>query len=135
MIIDSCIHINSNKPAALLYLDSLGVDDNAIKFIVATHWHDDHIRGLSDLIEKYSEAQFCCSMAMSTDEFIANVETFGARDINTVTSGVREIYRALRLIRGKGPKRAIANRSLFVVDGENSGHGRRYEVSAYSGPS
>lgn len=51
IIIDSCIDSDTGSPAAITYLEGLGVDPGeAVKVIVATHWHDDHIGGISTLL-------------------------------------------------------------------------------------
>ena len=48
MIVDSCIDNVSAGPASLRYLRDLGIDPaRQVKWILTTHWHDDHIRGLS----------------------------------------------------------------------------------------
>lgn len=42
--IDSCVD-SHGRPQALEYLEGIGVDPAiAVRMIVATHWHDDHIR-------------------------------------------------------------------------------------------
>ena len=48
VIVDSCI-TDAREPQALDYLLSIGVDPAAaVTLIVATHWHDDHIRGMAN---------------------------------------------------------------------------------------
>jgi hypothetical protein len=69
-IVDSCIARGSNEPVALEYLRSL--KNNAvdgIRLIIATHWHDDHIRGLSTLLRQAPNALFACSGALDKDIF------------------------------------------------------------------
>ena len=49
VIVDSCIDQDDN-PVALKYLNEIGIDlAQNVNLIVATHWHDDHIRGLGRL--------------------------------------------------------------------------------------
>ena len=48
VLVDSCGR--ANAPAALEYLGTLGVDPaEAVKLIVASHWHDDHVRGIEQM--------------------------------------------------------------------------------------
>ena len=52
MIVDSCLARSTKEPAALDYLQEIGVDVSAnVRFVVSTHWHDDHIRGLAKVYE------------------------------------------------------------------------------------
>jgi glyoxylase-like metal-dependent hydrolase (beta-lactamase superfamily II) len=63
MLVDSCIAEGEALPPSLTYLDDLGVDPSAVALVVATHWHDDHIRGLSTLVDECKRARFYCSAA------------------------------------------------------------------------
>ena len=64
VIVDSCIN-HEGKPRALEYLESIGVNPaQGVDLIVATHWHDDHIRGMAKLVEVCSKANFCCTNAL-----------------------------------------------------------------------
>jgi glyoxylase-like metal-dependent hydrolase (beta-lactamase superfamily II) len=59
MIVDSCIDHASKQPSSLKYLHSIGVDPSeSVKLIVATHWHDDHIRGLATIVDTCKVAQY-----------------------------------------------------------------------------
>ena len=42
---------------------------SAVELVVATHWHDDHVRGLSDVLAQTEQASFACSAALRTEEF------------------------------------------------------------------
>lgn len=47
IVVDSCID-DEKEPRALRYLEGLGLDPaRAVALIVATRWHDDHIRGMA----------------------------------------------------------------------------------------
>jgi beta-lactamase superfamily II metal-dependent hydrolase len=74
VVIDSCT--TNGVPAALSYLSAIKVDPStAIKWIVITHWHDDHCRGLSKLIAAAPSATLCVASALTEREFL----TFRAR--------------------------------------------------------
>lgn len=50
MVIDSCLTRDSRRPVALEYLDALGVEvEIAVRLIVVSHFHDDHIQGIAEV--------------------------------------------------------------------------------------
>ena len=52
IVVDSCQSSQNSSPIALDYLRSLNKDPAlCVGLIVATHWHDDHIRGLNELVQ------------------------------------------------------------------------------------
>ena len=117
-LVDSCIE-SSGDPVALTYLDRLGVAPSAVKLVVATHWHDDHIRGMSRLVEECSEATFCCSAALNKREFLAAVGAIQSRHMTAIGSGVRALHCVLNLLKDRGvtPRFAMGNR-LVMADGD-----------------
>lgn len=71
MIVDSCRSGKEGCPAALEYLERIGVNiEHDVRLIVATHWHDDHIRGLATLVKRATNAEFICSAALRCEEFL-----------------------------------------------------------------
>lgn len=105
MIVDSCLNKN-RRPVALDYFNTLKVNVGAsVKLLVASHWHDDHIRGLGDVYAAASSAEVVASAAFRAKEFFLLV---GAMQENSFmdTTGVHEWTRVLRLVgerRGKEP--------------------------------
>ena len=82
LIVDSCIHPESSLPAALDYLFQLKVDVNeAVKLVVATHWHDDHIRGISGVFNACQSAELVISGALQVDEFLKLVALYQDRQV------------------------------------------------------
>ena len=119
IIVDSCID-NRGDPRALGYLESIGVDPSqAVGLIVATHWHDDHIRGMSRLVEVCDRAVFSCAAALCTKEFLAAVRVWGGRHVTPDGSGVREIHDVLTKLnsRARQPVFALANRLIHSQGG------------------
>jgi hypothetical protein len=110
IIIDSCISKDSKEPVALEYLASIGVDAaKGVVAVVVTHWHDDHIKGISKIAEKCSAATFFISAALMTaknalkfqtmvlDSAVSRLANLNA-DSN---SGVKEFKELLEIIRSR----------------------------------
>lgn len=97
-IVDSCVDKSTGQPRALQYFDELGVDPStSVRFIVATHWHDDHVRGLADLLESCETAEFWLSDALRSDEFLRVVKARGKRTLLSI-SGASEMERVLEIL-------------------------------------
>ena len=121
VIIDSCIGL-TGRCAPIEYLEQLGVDlRSSVIQIVATHWHDDHVRGLGELIDKCDSAQFVCSDALRNNEFLQLVNTY-LRASEREESGVAEFGRVIKVLEKRsrnrastyvGPKWAVAERTLL----------------------
>lgn len=130
IIVDSCLNKASKRPAALEYLESIGADLALVKLIVATHWHDDHVRGLAALVEACPHADVCISAFLTNEEFLTTVFAHDERPLTAVTSGVREMRRVLDLRRGRRVIRAVADRRILQIP--ELSHGKECEVWALS---
>jgi len=63
VVIDSCLD-GSKNPVSLEYLTQIGVEPSgAIKAVIATHWDEDHIRGMTSILQRCPDAEFCCAGA------------------------------------------------------------------------
>ncbi len=116
IIVDSCIHPKTGRPAALDYLRRIGVPLESVKLIVATHWHDDHIRGLCHTVKECGNADFVMSEALIGDEFLSVLSHFGTDPMIKGSSGARELFDILSFLKSarKVPKRAMANTPLWM---------------------
>ena len=138
VVIDSCIHSDSGEPAAVHYLQNIGVDASvAVHFIVATHWHDDHVRGISRVLAACPNAEFCASSALTSREFLNTVQQFDERIAISGGSGASEILNILNsLERADGtyrsPIRAMADRPVFTVPKTALEHGREASITTLS---
>lgn len=115
VVIDSCVDADG-RPQALRYLESLGVDPAlTVRLIVATHWHDDHVRGLAQMVKTCPAAAFCCAAALCRKEFLALVQAIQGRHLSAIGSGLREIHAVFSHLdsTGKKPTHAISNRVVF----------------------
>ena len=118
VIVDSCLDAN-RQPVALSYLAALGLDPaSVVSLIIATHWHDDHIRGISDLVEACESAMFCCSDVLNDKEFLALAGTTEAGSGTRMSSGVREYVNTRSLLsdRASTPRYASADRLVLSDD-------------------
>ncbi len=135
MLVDSCIDSSTGNPAALDYLATIGIAPaTSIDLVVATHWHDDHVRGLRAVLEASELATFSCSAALGEQEFLSMVDAYEKRPLTKATSGVREINEVLKIVvaRGGVVRPSLSDRLLYRLPAENSGHGNLVEVHALS---
>lgn len=126
MVVDSCKGLDAKRSVALEYLEGMGVDvENQIKLIVVTHWHDDHIRGIAQLVRHAGSARFACSAALRCEEFLKLVAA--DRDISLVehSSGVSEFSDVLDVLSNRangkyatGPDHWAAEGSRLYSDPE-----------------
>ena len=107
LAIDSCVDIETGIPAPLHYLAGLGVDPAvSLRLILASHWHDDHIRGIGALVEAAPGAVFACSAALHEDQFLALVATH-SEPFMMAGSGLDEFNRILDFKKTQKSNRAI----------------------------
>ncbi|MEN4956997.1 MBL fold metallo-hydrolase [Stenotrophomonas indicatrix] len=121
--IDSCLHGRSARPAALYYFDQIGVDPSNIEMIFATHWHDDHVRGLSQLVAASPGASVVIPEAMGKKEFVTLAAAYGQ---GALTSGIKELYG----IYSSGRKLKTAGADKILLEGQTSAG--KFEVWALS---
>lgn len=101
MIVDACIDSNTGTPAALDYLDQIGVDyAEKVAVILATHWDDDHIRGLGKTLEQCLKARFAFSSAFRSIDFLTLVES-GDLGTRRLSSGPREFAKVLSILKAR----------------------------------
>ena len=120
-VVDSCLDPGSKQPAALEYLKSIGVDiPSSLKFVVATHWHDDHIQGLSRVFDKAKAAVFACTEAVGQRDFTDILATWTGTKYLSGGSGVDELQTILAELKKRqgttrfpAPKLASANKLLW----------------------
>jgi len=128
LLVDSCIDPSSKKPAAETYLHSIGVQPSCVKGLVASHWHDDHVRGFGRLAEIYPEAELNISSVFSDKEALVFLAAYSGLSVPTLTRGTGEVYRALL---AKKEHYHLHQRSIVLE--RNDAHGSRYvRVTAMS---
>jgi len=96
----------------------VGVDARtAVKFVLCTHWHDDHIGGISELLFACKNAKFGCSAVLKSTEFLEVVQIFNKHPLIAGSPGLREIQKAFSILRSRDqtPIWAIADRPLLKL--------------------
>lgn len=123
IVVDSCVR-RDGRPAALAYLESIGVSLSAVTHLVASHWHDDHIRGFGDLVAACPLATVVFSSALECDEFFV-LAASESDSMVTGPSGVRELGRVLRQTADSGQplELARADQRLLIRSGSASAPG------------
>jgi beta-lactamase superfamily II metal-dependent hydrolase len=122
MIIDSCVMPGQTEPEPVTYLRSLNVDvASEVRYIVATHWHDDHVRGLSRLVDICKSANFVCSTALVQKEFLTLAYAYRALTHTSMGSGVDELIRTMEIIKNRGSmiKRVKNDNRIYANERED----------------
>lgn len=96
LLVDSCINPDNRLPASLHYLRSIGVNPNDVKAVIASHWHDDHVRGLSDLADAFPVAEFFLSSVFNDKEAKAFLAAYGSEIADPQASGAKELFKIAR---------------------------------------
>lgn len=115
IIVDSCIDGESKSPAALRYLNQIGVDvSRQVKLIVASHWHDDHMRGLSQTLRACSSSELCISGSLSCKEFVQLSSTISGQSRISGYSGIDELHESICEILNRGKRPILAGEGKLV---------------------
>lgn len=125
-IVDCCIDPISNECLPLLYLQDLEVNiETQVKYIICTHWHQDHIAGLSKLISACSKnTVFVLSCAEDRQKFV--YEFASDFDYTGKSNVLNELKDTLDLVAEKGIpiKRVEQDKTIF-----RCGHSRSVALS------
>ena len=100
VVVDSFLSKKSRKPASLEYLSRMGIPSTAVKLVVASHWHNDHIKGISNLISEATEAKFAISSALKSSEFGTLLEI--DHNAHTRQRSISELRLALQTLKERG---------------------------------
>ena len=118
--IDSCIDPKTKKSLSLQYLESLGINIKTdLKMIVATHWHDDHILGISQLLSAGENAIFCMARPNDLKKFLRLVGLDHTKlEIQVSNSSTVEFSKCLEIMEKRNPgmrKNAEADKTLLSL--------------------
>lgn len=125
-IVDSCTFKDIKEAAPLFYLKELGKNPSCcVKAVVATHWDDDHIRKISQIVDECTSASFCISGALNSTKFLTLLTDIPPSILSSqkTPSGLSEFNKALSILleRNKHAIYAIMDRTLWKseIDLEN----------------
>lgn len=110
IVVDSCVEKDEEgfvQSSAVAYLRKIGVDPTKqVSHVVATHWHDDHIAGLSEVVKCCESAEFCCAAAFREEEFHVFTFVYADSELSRSTRTTKEMAKILELLeeRNKQPK-------------------------------
>jgi hypothetical protein len=116
IVIDSCVPRGEKVPAPLAYLNAIGVDLSLVRFVVATHWHDDHVRGLAQLFEMSPNARLVLASALGQREFFEIAAAFGNRR-DAAVPGASEIAACFQEVMRRA-KDGRASSAIFAAVGK-----------------
>lgn len=115
VVVDSLID-EGNLPIAQSYLQGIGVSiDKQVRLIVATHWHDDHIKGLSKLLGLAASAGFACTGSLQSSFVQSMLSSWNYNKLLPNGSGGDEICAILNQIALKNPATKIPHPILAVA--------------------
>lgn len=114
LIVDSCVDRTTGDPAALNYLNKIDVDPkHAVKKVIASHWHDDHIRGLSRIIEVCESADVFCSGALEHKEFRQLLALYSKNPM-MVDTGLRDITQTVNILKKRNKKAQLVSENQVI---------------------
>ncbi len=117
-VFDSCLADDKETPAPLQYLQSIGVDvSKDVVLVAASHWHDDHIRGIANLFRETSSAQFGCSAALRNADFFTVVASRENLSFVDTTSGINEFFDVLEVLEERGESNFAVGPSFWGAAG------------------
>ncbi|MCG8317863.1 MAG: MBL fold metallo-hydrolase [Cytophagales bacterium] len=124
IIVDSCINPITKVPLPLEYIENLGVDvSKRVKLIICTHWHDDHIQGISEIFKKCSQANFCMAKVTDKNKFLQFVALDSSKIDEASNSSTKEFSKCLKVLemRKKNIISAFPDRTIYNenFDGTN----------------
>ncbi len=133
-IVDSCLD-DAHEPASISYLATLGVSvEDAVVSVSASHWHDDHVKGLAKTVAACSGARLSLGAALQRTEFVAFLQAHEDQPVQRLDRGGTELLNCLRLVaeQGRPIKPMNEDTIVFDFDSQQLAHGARVEMRALS---
>jgi len=118
IIVDSCVNPNTKTPLTIEYLNQIGVDcSKEVKLLICTHWHDDHISGISKALDTCKNAKFVFSKAHDRNKFLRFIAfDYKKRIIESSNSSTLEFNKCIEIIESRGDTilAAYSDRVLYA---------------------
>jgi hypothetical protein len=115
-LVDSCIDLTSGQIPVLDYLRAISVDPSSqVHRVLASHWHDDHVRGIDQVIDECKGAKFFAPNCFSNGDFHRFIEVHASADPSPEVARTKSITKALRTLlkQNRKPGWSGADRFLF----------------------
>lgn len=110
-VVDSCVDGNG-KVLPLTYLELMNVDKNQVKGVVCTHWHEDHIKGMSQVLDACPNAKFFFAK-------VGNMKDFLGMLINDVTNNPlslnKEFVKCIDIVEKKKMRHKYLNLDTALI--------------------
>lgn len=126
LLADSCVLPSTKKAASLDYLERIGIPFSDVKVIIATHWHDDHVKGLATMVEACTNSTLYISDVFNDREALVFMNAYGGKIASKQTGGTKELFKATRAPN----KRAFAHQQSIIWEGNIQG--RKMRAVAFS---
>lgn len=131
IVVDSCLDPMSKKSLATDYLESISVDiENDVRVVLCTHWHDDHILGISQLLDLAKNATFVMAKINDRQKFLSLVSLDYQKFDKSSNSTTLEFNKCLEILtkRQMSTKSAICDRLIYKSHFDN----KTFEVFSLS---
>jgi hypothetical protein len=117
LLVDSCLAgAAPPTPYAPLYLERTGTKFEDVRWMLASHWHDDHTAGFGAQVRLCANAEIFISEAIQSTEFLELAMLDVEEPLGSISSGRREIRITLQELRATRRKvqQARADVRLFA---------------------
>lgn len=75
VLFDSFINPETGHPIASDYLKGIGLTEKSIVGIVCTHWDDDHVKGMAEIVSNISDGvELCIPLVLSSRDILRYIE-------------------------------------------------------------
>lgn len=118
LAVDSCLYGKPAQPATLFYFDQIGVSPDRLELVCITHWHDDHVRGISELVQHAVAAKVVIPEALQRKEFLVLATRFGGESL---TGGAKELFSLYKNFSGKRSFVLAGESKLILKDQTSAG--------------
>ena len=117
IVVDSCVDPVTKNSLPLEYLNQLGVKTNEdVKLIVCTHWHEDHTRGLSQLVESCTSAKFVYANCTDQKKFLRFIGIdYLKEEKERISSSTYEFNKCLEVIRARRGEIKLAEEDKILL--------------------